>query len=229
MTFEERLADAFATVDDFEPSVDLWARVNRSIEEDRAHRKRLRSTMGMIAVALILLIGAGWLALFETTAGRLAVEWRALEAIETIALVLLIVTLGPAVRRFGDGYAAIIFKSNEATGERFIRLLDVSYYLLFAGYVLVSAGFEQPIESTLTLGDQLGTTMARIGGLLLVMGVLHGTTFIVLPLVGLVFTATWHHRPLPRWINAVLVLAGVAVALAVIFQVIIVLSLGAGS
>lgn len=228
MTIERRISEAFTAVDDFEPSVDLWARVNRSIEEDRAHRKRLRVITTLVSGGLLALFGIGWLFRVETSLGRMAVEWRAMEAIVTVALVLLVLSLGPAVRRFGDGYAGIIFRTNPETGERFIRLIDIAYYLVFAGYVLLTSEFEQPIESALGAGDQLRTGLARIGGLLVLMGVMHGAMFIVLPLVGLVFTATWHGRPLPRWINAVLILGGAAAAGAVLIGALVVLGIGAG-
>ena len=201
MTLENRLSDAFAELEELEPSVDLWARVNRSIEQDRAHRRRLRVTIALVALAILALVGVGWLLTVETALGRVAVEWRSMELIETVALVAFIATLGPAVRRFGDGYAGIIFRAHPQTGERFVRLLDVAYYLLFTGYVLATSDFERPIEASLRLGSLIEAGLGRLGGLLLVMGVLHAATFIGLPVVGLVFTATWHDRPLSRWFN----------------------------
>ena len=51
MTVEQRLRDALHRADGYAPSPDLFARVQRSIEEDRAHRRR----MGKITIG----IGAG--------------------------------------------------------------------------------------------------------------------------------------------------------------------------
>ena len=228
MTLEQRITDALATVDELEPSVDLWARVNRSIEEDRAHRRRLRRVLIAVAVVLAGLVAAGWVFSTVTTLGTIAVDWKAMEVIEAVALVMIMIALGPAIRRFGDGYAGIVFRANPPTGERFIRLLDVAYYLTFGGYVLLTSEFERPIEATLRLGEQVQTGSGRIGGLLLLMGVLHAVTVVVLPLIGLVFTATWRQRPLARWVNVLLTIGAVFLAAQVVGLIAVLLLLGAG-
>jgi len=228
MTLEQRVTDALTTVDELEPSIDLWARVNRSIEEDRIHRRRLRRVLIGIAAVLAALIGAGWWFRTETTVGHVAIDWRAMEAMEAIALIVLVVVLGPAIRRFGDGYAGIVFRANPETGERFIRLLDVAYYLTSGGYVLMTSEFERPIEATLRLGEQAQTGMGRIGGLLLLMGLLHGVTVVVLPFIGLIFTATWRRRPLARWVNVLLAIGAVFIAAQVLGLIAALLLAGAG-
>ncbi|MBI2237588.1 MAG: hypothetical protein HYU54_03565, partial [Actinobacteria bacterium] len=42
MSLEERLREVLRRTDEYEPSPDLFARVRRSIEEDAAHRRRIR-------------------------------------------------------------------------------------------------------------------------------------------------------------------------------------------
>ncbi len=229
MTLEQRITDALTTVDELEPSIDLWARVNRSIEEDRAHRRRLRRVLIAVAVVLSCLVAAGWGFRTVTTLGTTAVDWRAMEVIEAVALVMMVIALGPAIRRFGDGYAGIVFRANPETGERFIRLLDVAYYLTFGGYVLLTTQFERPIEATLKLGEQVQSGLGRMGGLLLLMGLLHGVTVVVLPFIGLIFTATWHRRPLARWINVLLIVGAALIGAQVLGWILVILFAGAGA
>jgi hypothetical protein len=97
-----------------------------------------------------------------------------------------------------------------------LRLLDVAYYLLFAGYVLVTARLSAPDAFQLAhLGTQVEEAAMRLGGLLLVMGVLHTATFMVLPLIGLVINANRTGRPLPRWVVVLLVALAMGMALQV--------------
>ncbi len=212
MTLERRIKEALSAVDEVQPSVDLWARVSGSIDEDRDRRRRVRLVMLSISAVAALLVAAGWWFRVETTIGRSGVEWRAMEVLESLVLMLLVVVLGPAIRRFGDGYAGAIFRTSPATGDRFIRLLDVAYYLVFSGFILVTADFDRPLAASLGVGEQLGEATSRIGGLLLAMGLLHAVTILVLPLVGLVFTAGWRQKQLPRWVNILLLIVGVATA-----------------
>ena len=212
MTLERRIKEALSAMDEVQPSIDLWARVSVSIDEDRLRRRRVRFLLLSIATVVATLVAAGWWFRVETTIGRWGIDWRAMEVLESLVLVLLVVTLGPAIRRFGDGYAGAIFRSNPETGDRFIRLLDVAYYLVFCGFVLMTAEFERPVAAGWGVGEQLGEATSRIGGLLMAMGLLHAVTILVLPLVGLVFTAVWRQRRLPRWVNLLLLIVGVATA-----------------
>ena len=181
----------------------------------------MRFIVAATTFAIMAVVVLGALFRVETSLGRLAIEWRAMEIIETLVLALLILVLGPAVRRFGEGYAEAVFRAHPTTGTGFVRLLDVAYYLVFTGYLLVSTEFEKPIEALFGLGDQVQAAAGRTGGLLLIMGVLHGMTILVMPLLGVVFTAVWHKRRLPRSINIVLVVVGILAGLWV-------LQLGAG-
>jgi len=209
MTMEHRVRSALGGLDSVEPSNDLWVRVTRSIEEDLVRRRRMRFILAATAFAVVAVVVLGIMFRVQTSIGRLAIEWRAMEGIETLVLALLILVLGPAVRRFGEGYAEAVFRANPTTGTGFARLLDVSYYLVFTGYLLVSTEFERPSEALFGLGNQMEAAAGRVGGLLLFMGVLHGLTILIMPLLGVVFTAVWHKRRLPRSINIVLVVVGI--------------------
>lgn len=216
MSTEQRLAAALRASDGYEASSDLWTRVVHSIEEDRRHRRLVR----VIAVAVALVVLAlGLLTVLNVESVRLdiglryRVRWQVLELAELLALATLVAALGPAIRRFGRGYVEDIFGTSRRTGSLLLSLLDVAYYLVFTGYVLVTARFSAPLDYVLyAVGDQIEEAMARIGGLLLIMGLLHAATLMAMPMIGLVFNSTRTGRKLPRWVTVLLVLAGIAVA-----------------
>ena len=61
MTFEQLVGDALRAADDFDPSPDLFAKVQRSIDEDAAHRRRVRravawATASVVAAVVYLLV-----------------------------------------------------------------------------------------------------------------------------------------------------------------------------
>jgi len=207
MTSEQRLSAALHTVDDYQPSTDLWTRVLYSIEEDQAHRRRLRRTTLAILFALVTVVIIGWLAMSPLTyIDRNVIDWRVLEIMETVVLLTLILTLGPAVRRFGRGYVHELFVTSPTTASHLLPLLDISYYLVFVSYVLASARFETPLSFVNGhIGQQVYEFLARVGGLLLAMGLLHSVTFMVLLLIALVFNSTRRGTKLPRWINIIVV------------------------
>jgi len=197
---EARLVRALERADDIEPSPDLWSRVVHSIEEDRAHRRRVVGTsVGAVLVTLALVL-AGVVGLTDGPSGTV-VRWQVMEALETIALVCLIVALGPAIRRFGRGYAGDLFTSNRSTADGMLRLLDLAYYLVFAGYVVATIEPLSPAEvSQLTLAAELGTAAERIGLLLVAMGVLHALALVAMPVMALIVNATRTGSAVPRWI-----------------------------
>ena len=54
---ERRLVEALRATERIEPSPDLWSRVLHSIEEDRAHRRRIVvSVVGAAACAVVLAV-----------------------------------------------------------------------------------------------------------------------------------------------------------------------------
>jgi hypothetical protein len=206
MSVEQRLVGALDRTSRVEPSPDLWSRVVHSIDEDQLHRQRvIRTTLSGVAI-LAALVTAAVLSLTDGASGTI-VRWQAMEAIETVALVCLIVALGPAIRRFGRGYATDLFTSSRGTAEAMMRLLDLAYYLVFAGFILGTVEFLDPLEaSRLTLGEQLEDAAIRIGGLLLTMGVLHAITLIALPLTALIVNSTRTGHKVPRWVWIIIII-----------------------
>jgi hypothetical protein len=115
--------------------------------------------------------------------------WWVLELITAAVLLGLVLFLGPLIKRFGKTYAAEVFRSNPGTGKSFIVLTDFAYYLIFIAYVLFTSRFEAHLnwEPAIT-AHQLKHELARLGGLLLIMGVLHSVNLLLLPIVGRLLT-----------------------------------------
>lgn len=110
-------------------------------------------------------------------------EWWVIELITDAVLVLLLVVLGPLIKRFGRSYAADVFRANPRTGKSYLVLMDVAYYLIFSALILFTATFVRPRE-WIEVGTQLEDEVVRVGAMLLVMGLLHGLNVLSLPLVG---------------------------------------------
>ena len=112
-------------------------------------------------------------------------NWWVLELITFGVLVVALVVLGPLIKRFGRSYAADVFRANPRTGKSYIVLMDIAYYLIFTAYILFTTVYEQQTgwADTVT-ADQLRQSTLRIGGMLLIMGILHGANVLSLPLIG---------------------------------------------
>jgi hypothetical protein len=91
--------------------------------------------------------------------------------------------LGPLIKRFGRSYAGDVFRANPRTGKSYLVLMDVAYYLIFVAYILFTVTLTRPPQ-WLRVGAQVEDELIRIGGMLLLMGVLHGLSVLSLPLVG---------------------------------------------
>lgn len=111
--------------------------------------------------------------------------WWVLELLVAAVLVTIVLVLGPLIKRFGRTYAGDVFRANPRTGKSYLVLMDVAYYLIFGAYVLFTLQFEPAAgwDETVTPA-QLQTATVRVGGILLLMGVLHGASVLGLPLVG---------------------------------------------
>ncbi|MBY5162772.1 hypothetical protein [Salsipaludibacter albus] len=111
--------------------------------------------------------------------------WWQLELVTAVVLVAIIVVLGPLIKRFGRAYAGDVFRQNPRTGTSYLVLMDFAYYLVFGAYVMFVVQFtKDPLWSATVGGAQLQATTLRIGGLLVLMGVLHGFNVLSLPVVG---------------------------------------------
>jgi hypothetical protein len=206
---EQRLVNALRAGDRVEPSPDLWSRVVHSIEEDQAHRRRVITSFAVTIAVVAGLVVVGLLNVIDTPSGR-QVRIPAMELIETIALIALVAVLGPAIRRFGRGYAHDLWRTTPDMPTALLRLLDVAYLLVFGGYILLTTYFDFG-RSTTAVGEQVEDLFRRVGGLVLTMGLLHAATIMTLPLIALVSNSTRVGRKLPRWVVALLVLMGIGV------------------
>lgn len=192
MSVEQLLRQTLHRADTYEVSPDLFARVQRSIEEDRAHRRRVRLVIGW-AIVGVLSMAVYLVAMAEVVDGRVTWPWWSLELLTAAILVTLILIVGPLIRRFGRIFASSVFAANPSTAQHFLRVLDVAYYLVFSAFVVIET---QVVPRNEWLGPDgtivhLGRLAQRIGGMLLLMGVLHAITIATLPVLGVVFSSIW--------------------------------------
>jgi hypothetical protein len=186
---EERLRaalhDAAGSV---EESPDLFARVELSIADDR----RLHAQHVALVVIALYIVGAVVSILFavvDRQQGELLMDWWILELITTAVLVAIALWLGPLIKRFGRSYAADVFRANPRTGKSFIVLTDFAYYLIFFSYILFTVTYEPRDGWSDTVNaSQLQFETARIAGILLIIGVLHGINLLALPVMGRLLT-----------------------------------------
>ena len=115
--------------------------------------------------------------------------WWILEIGLNVALIAIAIWLGPFIKRFGRAYAADVFHDNPQTGKSYIVLTDIVYYLIFSAYILFTVSF-QPREkwSIIVTASQAGFEAGRIGGILLIIGILHGLNIILMPILGRLFS-----------------------------------------
>ena len=174
------------------PSRDLFARVLDSVADDRVRRRKARRlaavwAVGVAAVAALVLV------LTPQQNGDLLMPWWILELATNVALIAIAVWLGPFIKRFGRAYAADVFHDNPATGKSYIVLTDIVYYLIFAAYIMFSVqfapqeGWGNAVSGLVTAG-QLTFEVSRIGGILLIIGILHGLNIILMPVLGRLFS-----------------------------------------
>ena len=152
---EDRLRDALhAGTDTVEPAPDLFARVQRSVAEDR-RRRQWRTRIALISGGVLAALAALALLTTDRRNGEAHMDWWIFEVLVTAVLIAIAVILGPFIKRFGRSYAAEVFRSNPTTGKSFIVLTDVAYYLIFSAYILFTAKFDPPADwgNTVTAGQ----------------------------------------------------------------------------
>jgi hypothetical protein len=116
-------------------------------------------------------------------------DWWILELIYVAVVATVLVIMGPLIKRFGRAYAADIFRANPRTGKSYLVLMDIAYYLIFGAYLLFTVQWEPDTDwGTEVNAAQLQGSVVRLGGMLLLMGLLHGLNVLSLPLIGRVFT-----------------------------------------
>lgn len=186
-SLERRLREAFddaAAAPGAAPNPDLFARVARSVEADRERRRTHLRWAGTGAGAVLALAALG-VALSDYDNGRFRMPWWVLELITTIALFAVAAVLGPFIKRFGRGYAADVFRANPRTGKSYLVLTDVAYYLIFLAYIMFTSRFEPAGNWTHDVGaEQVHHEVVRVGGILLLLGILHSVNIVLLPIIG---------------------------------------------
>ena len=200
---EDRLHDALTEVGRARsPAPDLFARVVDGIELDRRRRNHIRLVVAAWAVGVAV---ATVLVMALTPArpeGGLAMAWWILELGTNAVLVGIALWLGPFIKRFGRAYAADVFHDNPLTGKSYIVLTDIVYYLIFAAYILFSLhvapqkDWDNSYDASLVGSGSPGLVTAemvtweieRIGGILLIIGLLHGLNIILMPVLGRLFS-----------------------------------------
>ena len=182
MSIEDRLREALAS--DVRESPDLFVRVQRSLQQDARRRQIQRRLVVAFSAGFALLV-VFLSAVTDHREGQLLLAWWILELLVTALLAGLTVVLGPFIKRFGRGYAADVFRLSPDTGAALLTLLDVAYYLIFGAYVVLTATIQPPPAwDAMVNASQLGSEAVRVGGMLLLMGLLHGANLLLLPVVG---------------------------------------------
>jgi hypothetical protein len=116
-------------------------------------------------------------------------DWWILELIFVAAMLVVIGVLGPLIKRFGKAYAADVFQANPRTGKSYLVLMDFAYYMIFGAYILFVIKWEPDTGwADQVNADQVQASVARLGGMVLLMGLLHGLNVLSLPIIGRVFT-----------------------------------------
>lgn len=188
---EDRLHEALTGEDPGRAvSPDLFARVVGGIEDDRRRRRHLRSTVIGWAAAVALAAAT----VITMQREGLSMPWWVLEIATTLGLVAIALWLGPFIKRFGRAYAADVFHDNPMTGKSYIVLTDIVYYLIFAAYILFTVRFEPQADWGMLRADQtvnaaqLKFEVERLGGILLIIGILHGLNIVLMPVLGRLFS-----------------------------------------
>ena len=115
--------------------------------------------------------------------------WWILEVAANVVMVGLALWLGPFIKRFGRAYAADVFHDNPLTGKSYIVLTDIVYYLIFTAYILFTIRVDSPVYYQGEVHpDLVKVELVRIGGILLIIGVLHGLNLVIMPVLGRLFS-----------------------------------------
>jgi hypothetical protein len=170
-----------------EPSPDLFSRIRAGIDADRRRRHIGRRRLIAVGTAAATLSVALTALIYRQ--GEPHMDWWILELAAFAVLAVIALILGPFIKRFGRSYAADVFRSNPSTGKSFIVLTDFAYYLIFSAYILFTTTIDRPRDWTVEVGaNQVEHTIIRIGGILLIIGLLHGVNLLVLPIIGRLLT-----------------------------------------
>ena len=104
-----------------------------------------------------------------------------LEVLQAVLLVGLALGVQRAIRRSGRAYAAELFEHSPKIGEAFVLLSDIGLYLIFAAYTLFNVSIES--GRTNAKAPDFAELVASVGGIALVIGILHMVNIVFLPLL----------------------------------------------
>jgi hypothetical protein len=170
-----------------DPAPDLFLRVRESIADDLRLRRQRLAAFG-IAVSISGALASAMLAFSTVEEGRVDMHWWILEIAATATLVFIALWLGPFIKRFGRAYVADVFHDNPRTGKSYIVLTDIVYYLIFAAYILFTVQVESPTSTGDVDAGFVRQELVRLGGILLIIGVLHGLNIVLMPMLGRLFS-----------------------------------------
>lgn len=190
MSLERRIADALHAADDYQPSVDLFARLHRSIEEDRAHRRRVRVTLALVGTGAFAVVAFLVSVAERSSEGVVTVPKWSIQVVAAFVLIAILITLGPVLRRLGSPLLEEVFHLNPATGVRFSRLLDIAYYLFFGGLIVSAIDTRGLTAQVQASSEEVWIALAQIAGFLLQLGVVHTVNLALLPVIGLLFNSS---------------------------------------
>jgi hypothetical protein len=190
MSTERRLVEALSEFESVEPAPDLFRRVEVSVAEDLVRRRRVARWIGGVAVGISTILLAVASVSSVTPLGVLAAPGWSIAIAESLVLFGVIVVFGPLMRRFGAVFVEDVFGgATEGVGRAFLQLLDVAYYLIFFGYIVLTTPVEG-LGQDRAMTVMLESSLPRLGGILLLMGVTHAVTLTLLPVIGLIHAST---------------------------------------
>lgn len=194
MSLEDRLIEALHREDDFDPSPDLFARLSRSIEEDRRYRRRILAWAAALVIWLCAMAYFMASVTVRLPMGSPAWPMWSLQVLILAVLVPVFLTLTPAIRRYGAPLVEDVFHADPAAGARFSGVLDIAYYAGFGGVLLLSLDLTTP-GTLVTIGSEaVRDTAARIALFLGILGIAHTLNLLALPVIGLLHSSSVARR-----------------------------------
>jgi hypothetical protein len=125
--------------------------------------------------------------------GALAMPKWSLELIVLAINVIVVTALAPVIRRSGAPLLNDAFRLAPETGVKFSKLLDIAYYLVFGGLIIITIDLID-IRDMLEIPADLGRYLVVVARVALFMGLAHVGNLIALPVVGLVYGASVRRR-----------------------------------